>query len=1373
MSIPFKKYGYTLNPMTNEYSIPQIFLVDKRLHKIGELYPVQDLSITINEINQADEISFTYYRTVNETECPHFDKIDDLSVIEVADYGYFELAVDKNETNAVTKKITGISLAHAELSQILATLEINTDDDMARTDYDEDYPTILYRDPGDVSDTDLKEKYRNSSLLHRILTYAPHYRIGSVSDTLKQKQRTFSWKDADIVTILNAIAEEIDCVFDIDIHRENGIPQRIIHVYDLEDIGMDTNIFLSTDYLSDEISIRGNKDSIKNCFKIVGGDDMITDTVNGLTMSASNTIMMFSEKQKKEMSTGLKSAIEKYDREYGENIGDYEKLLETEYNIMDMKHYLRSSKMPPLEKEIIATDMAVFTVLNKISTYYQNQFFINQYQYYKDYSYQATQTSIQNLFTTFMPEGYSFTADCDSITKATETYDPSVSYQWYGTIRVYSTGNRDEYYTIHLKTDSQTYLTFGEKQESYEFSDQAIQNVVTSFKISFSFADQSQSKYIDYIDQHTKYILSTYDLSYENEKNRPWDQYSYHRLKSFQDGYQKCIDTLEGMNREEIADTKTAEIISDMITSYKKIQKDIMSQMSVLLDQLFALSTYHGEFDHDFVDDKGNVTYMLQYYRDIQTVFDHLVDPGYKGGYKNETYQVNEYIGTEPLPGSPSYETDTCLDIMNNICSSYNNHKNDSITNMREAYRKRFARNSYLNDELYAELRSFIREDVYTNENYISDGLNNTQIIERAKELKAKAAQELAKACVPEYTVEAPLSSIVGQKSFLYQGVLVNDDYSDFTINNFVRVRIDDELYKMRIASIRYTFPVTDRIEVTFTNVTRHNSSMLRDVTDLLNEAKSMATSYSYVAKQAEKGSQTGKEFDSIKKEGLDTALIAVKGGRDQDIVMDDHGILLRRKIQETNMYSQYQMKLIDRNIVMTKDNWETAELAIGLGRYQGELLYGIWADLLRGDLIVGNELIISNQDENGNYTVQINKEGIDITNGSIKITNENGCTVTIDPMNTYKEGIVFGISKNGEDIVNVDNQGNAVFNGIIHASDGSFVGEVTAGSGWIGGQNTGWKITEDSITNTGNGIIRTTNAADSNAYTEIRNGCIAVSGMNGGMLREAVLQNGNALFSGDGHWITIDNDMIRMGHGSIGNNLWLIANIHDDFFRLGTDTTKTDLYGSLNIHGTTHFPNNESVYFGSEVQLFNGCRPSDRKETLFCSSGIFTAGAVAIGDEFTGSTGKPYMLSVDGSIKVAKEVYTNGGTALTSDQNKKHDIEDPDERYLDLFDRYEVKRFKYNDGTSDRYHLGAVAQSVEDAMEDAGINTQEFAGLIKDGDDYYLRYDELNMLTALKVKSMAEEIELLKNEIKELREVLAKTTKDGDDHRNDKTNKP
>ena len=62
MSIPFKKYGYELNPITNEYRQPQIFLVNKQLKKVGELYPVENLKITVNEINQADEISFSYYR---------------------------------------------------------------------------------------------------------------------------------------------------------------------------------------------------------------------------------------------------------------------------------------------------------------------------------------------------------------------------------------------------------------------------------------------------------------------------------------------------------------------------------------------------------------------------------------------------------------------------------------------------------------------------------------------------------------------------------------------------------------------------------------------------------------------------------------------------------------------------------------------------------------------------------------------------------------------------------------------------------------------------------------------------------------------------------------------------------------------------------------------------------------------------------------------------------------------------------------------------------------------------------------------------------------------------------------------------------------
>ncbi len=77
--------------------------------------------------------------------------------------------------------------------------------------------------------------------------------------------------------------------------------------------------------------------------------------------------MMFSDKQKQEMSHELREHLNQYDTDYKGSIGEYETLLETEYNIFDIKHYLRSSKMPPLEKEILTTDEAIYQVLSKIS----------------------------------------------------------------------------------------------------------------------------------------------------------------------------------------------------------------------------------------------------------------------------------------------------------------------------------------------------------------------------------------------------------------------------------------------------------------------------------------------------------------------------------------------------------------------------------------------------------------------------------------------------------------------------------------------------------------------------------------------------------------------------------------------------------------------------------------------------------------------------------------------------------------------------------------------------------------------------------------------------------------------------------------------
>lgn len=68
---------------------------------------------------------------------------------------------------------------------------------------------------------------------------------------------------------------------------------------------------------------------------------------------------------------------------------------------------------------------------------------------------------------------------------------------------------------------------------------------------------------------------------------------------------------------------------------------------------------------------------------------------------------------------------------------------------------------------------------------------------------------------------------------------------------------------------------------------------------------------------------------------------------------------------------------------------------------------------------------------------------------------------------------------------------------------------------------------------------------------------------------------------------------------------------------------------------------------------------------------------------------------------------------AITSDMGKKHDIVDLDDRYSAFFDAVRPVVYRYNDGTSGRFHTGFIANEVEAALASAGISTQEFAGFV------------------------------------------------------------
>ena len=111
--------------------------------------------------------------------------------------------------------------------------------------------------------------------------------------------------------------------------------------------------------------------------------------------------------------------------------------------------------------------------------------------------------------------------------------------------------------------------------------------------------------------------------------------------------------------------------------------------------------------------------------------------------------------------------------------------------------------------------------------------------------------------------------------------------------------------------------------------------------------------------------------------------------------------------------------------------------------------------------------------------------------------------------------------------------------------------------------------------------------------------------------------------------------------------------------------------------------------------------------------------------------------------------VYAYTGTIQTSDRNEKHSIELLPEKYLDFFDLWDVYRYKLKTGTSDRYHVGFVAQDIEENMMETDIDSKEFGGFVKstgeDGSEIYsLRYEEFIGILVAKIKQLEQRIQAL-----------------------------
>lgn len=121
------------------------------------------------------------------------------------------------------------------------------------------------------------------------------------------------------------------------------------------------------------------------------------------------------------------------------------------------------------------------------------------------------------------------------------------------------------------------------------------------------------------------------------------------------------------------------------------------------------------------------------------------------------------------------------------------------------------------------------------------------------------------------------------------------------------------------------------------------------------------------------------------------------------------------------------------------------------------------------------------------------------------------------------------------------------------------------------------------------------------------------------------------------------------------------------------------------------------------------------------------------------------------------KTVYTPNGTVSKSDRNLKHDINTLDNSNCkDFIMSLKPSSYKYNDGTSNRFHHGFIAQEVKEAMgtDDWGVYVDTSVNSENSEEDYKaLRYEEIIADLVGTVQYQQNEIEKLKKQIATLTE--------------------
>ena len=956
---------------------PTFVLATKAGKKLGKLQAYS--IICADALKEPSEISFRVSK-YHDGELDHlWDKIVDFKLIWCKEFDmWFEITVQIDKSNETEKVVSATKLGHAELSQImLYNVEINTEADISREDYE--IPSTLFN-----------QTHPEASILHRMFEKAPHYTITHVDSTIKDIQRTFSFDGKSLYDCCQEVGEEIGCLFIFPSGSDsNGKILRTVEVYDADafcldcghrgdfvgkcpkcgstnlrkGFGTDTTIFVDRDELGEDIKLTTDTDSVKNCFKLEAGDDLMTATIRNLNPNGSDYIWYVTEDMKKDMSPELVQKLSEYQELFDFYQSDYVCNIPTteiqKYNALVDKYSIYRQDIEKLPINIVGFPALMNAFYNTVD--------------FGLYLQSGLMPTFTMTDTTAADEAAKLTTSALSPTAVEKLSSISAASANSAVLQMAKVLVRSTYQVrVNDATfDKDSHIWTGNFRIT-NYSDEEDTAVSNSISVTITdnyeqFVKQRLDKILGQNENESDMSISGLFKKDLEDFTAELKKYGLSSLKIFRDSCQGCIDILieQGVSDQKTWSGKNPDLYTDLYLVY-------YDKLGAIDDEL-AIRQEEVDLIVGTVDDYGNV------------VTDGL-----------QTLIIGERKAIQEI-----------LDFQTN-----------------------------LGDTLWKEFCLYRREDKYTNDNYISDGLNNAELFERAKEFYDTAQAEIYQSAELQHSITCRLKDLLVIDKFR---PLV--DY--FEVGNWIRVRVDGNVYKLRLLEYEIDFDDLTDIAVKFSDVLKVLDGE-SDQRDLISKAAAMTTSYESVKRQANKGSMSNTILNRWVDYGLDATNMQIIGGADnQTQTWDKHGMLFRAYQPITDDYSDIQLKIINSTIAITDNNWKSTRTALGRFIYydpadgQYKEGYGVIANHLVSNIILSQDVGIYNVGS----TIKLNEDGVLVTNeGRDGIATP--VTVKINPNNTDGVFVVESGAGNGKHkVMWVDADGNGHYTGSID------IGTLTDGS--------------------------------------------------------------------------------------------------------------------------------------------------------------------------------------------------------------------------------------------------------------------------------------------------------------------------------------